>query len=86
MLKSVLALAVLAGAVSRRLYYNDEIIDIPDNLEEYAVATIEVVTRQPTVVNDLDVELGIDHPDLSELEAWLESPRGNWTCWTTPNA
>lgn len=76
LLASLGVLVVVVGFSGCRLYYNDARENIPDNPEEVGVSEIEVVMRQPTVVQDLDVEIGIEHPDLSELEAWLESPQG----------
>lgn len=76
LLRAACALAIIGSALNCRLYFNNMNVNIPDNAEEYGVSEIEVLKRRPVLINDLDVEISIQHPDLSELEAWIESPQG----------
>ena len=69
LLRAACALAIIGSALNCRLYFNNMDVKIPDNAEEYGVSEIKVLKRQPILINDLDVEISIQHPDLSELEA-----------------
>ncbi|NUM54550.1 MAG: hypothetical protein HUU46_12965 [Candidatus Hydrogenedentes bacterium] len=69
----VLVLSTLAGC---RKYYGQRSVVIPDNSEGSAVLKLIVQGPRYFEIQDLDVEVWIDHPNFADLEVWIESPLG----------
>ncbi|MCC6798365.1 MAG: hypothetical protein IT366_24845 [Candidatus Hydrogenedentes bacterium] len=63
-------------SLSCRKYYEQREVNIPDGSEGTAVLKLPVTGQRYSEIQDLDVEVWIDHPNFADLEVWVESPLG----------
>lgn len=62
--------------LSCRKHYEQRQVIIPDDSEATAVLKLPVTGQRYSEIQDLDVEVWIDHPNFADLEVWVESPLG----------